>query len=143
LDSGISFLEETLAIVKAQIEETGLAVVKLNGLPRFEYEEKAAAGELPFFLREWQPVIVDPLPSLQAFAACGGGLFCNDQLERLFLDAGNAGSTETYQSVIRQIDSLYASEVPAIPLLWEQELIAYYGGLEGIQVGATDVLYYK
>ena len=143
LDYGDPSLEEILKLVKSQVEDTGLAVVELKALPRFEYVEKAASGELPFYIKEWSPVIIDPLPSLEAFASCGGSMYCNPQLQRLLQEAAGTLTAENRADIIGQIDLLYAEEVPAIPIFWEQELIAYGEGVEGIQVGAGDILYYK
>ena len=132
---------DVMQIMKEQLEETGLIKVNLKSQNWAEYVDSFVAGELPFFILGWFPDFVDPDTWLSPFASCvqspGQGVnYCNEEMDALLLAAASTTDPAERESLYEQIGTLYAEEVPTIPLFWEPEFIINRPGVEGIKIGA-------
>lgn len=131
---------DVMQVVKEQLEETGLIVVNLHSQNWAEYVDSFVAGRLPFFVLGWFPDFVDPETWLTPFASCTaspdqGVNYCNEEMDRLLLEAASATDEAQREDLYRQIGELFAREVPVIPLFWEPEFITARPGIEGIAIG--------
>ncbi|NMB68875.1 MAG: hypothetical protein GYA20_08945 [Chloroflexi bacterium] len=133
---------DVMQVIKEQLEETGLMKVELKSQNWAEYVDSFVAGELPFFMLGWFPDFVDPDNWLTPFASClqspdNGVNYCNEEMDKLLLDAASAADPAEREALYKQIGELYAEEVPTLPLFWEPEFITSRKGIEGIKIGAA------
>jgi len=132
---------DVMQILKEQLEETGLIKVKLKSQNWAEYVDSFVAGELPFFILGWFPDFVDPDTWLSPFASCiqspGQGVnYCNEEMDALLTKAASSSDSAVREATYKEIATLFAEEVPVIPLFWEPEFITSRTGIEGIAIGA-------
>lgn len=132
---------DVMQVIKEQLEETGLVQVNLMSQNWAEYVDSFVAGNLPVFILGWFPDFVDPETWLSPFASCeqspGNGVnYCNEEMDALLLAAASTTDAAERESLYEQIGTLYAEEVPTIPLFWEPEFITNRPGVEGITIGA-------
>jgi len=132
---------DVMQVIKEQLEETGLVVVNLHSQNWAEYVDSFVAGRLPFFILGWFPDFVDPETWLTPFASCTaspdqGVNYCNEEMDRLLLEAASETDEAQREDLYRQVGELYATDIPTIPLFWEPEFITNRPGIEGITIGA-------
>lgn len=132
---------DVMQVIKEQLEETGLVVVNLHSQNWAEYVDSFVAGRLPFFILGWFPDFVDPETWLTPFASCTaspdqGVNYCNEEMDRLLLEAASATDEAQREDLYRQVGELYAEDIPTIPLFWEPEFITNRPGIDGITIGA-------
>lgn len=132
---------DVMQILKEQLEETGLIKVNLKSQNWAEYVDSFVAGELPFFILGWFPDFVDPDTWLSPFASCiqspGQGVnYCNEEMDALLTKAASSSDSAVREATYKEIATLFAEEVPVIPLFWEPEFITSRTGIEGIAIGA-------
>ena len=132
---------DVMQVIKEQVEETGMAVVNLQSVNWAEYVDGFVAGDLPLFMLGWFPDFTDPDTWLTPFASCvqspdNGVNYCNEDMDALLQAAASATDDAERASLYEQVGTLYAEDVPTIPLFWEPEFITYRNGVEGVAIGA-------
>ena len=132
---------DVMQVIKEQVEETGMAQVNLQVMNWAEYVDGFVAGDLPLFMLGWFPDFVDPDTWLTPFASCvqspdNGVNYCEEQMDSLLQAAAASTDDAERASLYEQIGTLYAEDVPTIPLFWEPEFITYRNGVEGVAIGA-------
>lgn len=132
---------DVMQVIKEQVEETGMAVVNLQSMNWAEYVDGFVAGDLPLFMLGWFPDFTDPDTWLTPFASCvqspdNGVNYCNADMDALLQAAASATDADERASLYEQVGTLYAEDVPTIPLFWEPEFITYRNGVEGVAIGA-------
>ena len=132
---------DVMQVIKEQVEETGMAVVNLQSMNWAEYVDGFVAGDLPLFMLGWFPDFTDPDTWLTPFASCvqspdNGVNYCNEDMDALLQAAASATDDAERASLYEQVGTLYAEDIPTIPLFWEPEFITYRNGVEGVAIGA-------
>jgi peptide/nickel transport system substrate-binding protein len=132
---------DVMQVIKEQVEETGMAVVNLQSMNWAEYVDGFVAGDLPLFILGWFPDFTDPDTWLTPFASCvqspdNGVNYCNEDMDALLQAAASATDDAERASLYEQVGTLYAEDIPTIPLFWEPEFITYRNGVEGVAIGA-------
>ncbi|MDK2980860.1 MAG: peptide/nickel transport system substrate-binding protein [Chloroflexota bacterium] len=132
---------DVMQVIKEQVEETGMAQVNLQSMNWAEYVDGFVAGDLPLFILGWFPDFTDPDTWLTPFASCvqspdNGVNYCNPEMDALLQAAASATDDAERASLYEQIGTLYADDIPTIPLFWEPEFITYRNGVEGVTIGA-------
>lgn len=132
---------DVMQVVKEQIEETGMATVTLQTQNWAEYVDSFVAGQIPFFILGWFPDFVDEETWTSPWADCeqgkGNGVYyCQPEMQALLEKARAETDTAARIDEYKQIQDLFAEEVPIIPLFWEPEFITYRNGVEGVTIGA-------
>ncbi len=132
---------DVMQVIKEQVEETGMAVVNLQSMNWAEYVDGFVAGDLPLFMLGWFPDFTDPDTWLTPFASCvqspdNGVNYCNEEMDALLQAAASATDEAERASLYEQVGTLYAEDIPTIPLFWEPEFITYRNGVEGVAIGA-------
>ncbi len=132
---------DVFQVLKEQLEETGLIQVNAQSQNWAEYVDSFVAGELPAFLLGWFPDFVDPDTFLTPFASClqspdNGVNYCNEEMDALLLKAASSADSAVREATYAELGTLYAEDVPTIPLWWEPEFIIYRNGVEGVTIGA-------
>ena len=132
---------DVMQVIKEQVEETGMAQVNLQVMNWAEYVDGFVAGDLPLFMLGWFPDFTDPDTWLTPFASCiqspdNGVNYCEEEMDTLLQAAAASTDDAERASLYEQIGTLYAEDVPTIPLFWEPEFITYRNGVEGVAIGA-------
>lgn len=132
---------DVMQVIKEQVEETGLMKVTLNSQNWAEYVDSFVAGKLPMFMLGWFPDFADPETWLSPFASCvqspdNGVNYCNEQMDELLTKAASSSDPAVREATYAEIGSLYAEEVPTIPLFWEPEFVTTRTGVDGVKIGA-------
>jgi peptide/nickel transport system substrate-binding protein len=134
---------DVMQVIKEQLEETGRMQVNLQTQNWAEYVNSFVAGEaFPVFVLGWFPDFVDPENWLTPFSSCtaspdNGVFYCNEEMDRLLLEAASSTDPADREALYQQIGDLYANEIPTLPLFWEPEFITYRNGVEGVAIGAS------
>lgn len=128
--------------IEAQLEETGMIQVELREITWEEFNARYRSGELPAYLLSWSPDFPDVDTWLSPFASCAqsaslGSGYCNPVMEDLLTRAAAALDPGERAAIYDEIASLFAEEVPALPLYWEPDIISYREGVQGVVVGPT------
>lgn len=132
---------DVMQVIKEQVEETGMAEVNLEVMNWAEYVDGFVAGDLPIFILGWFPDFTDPDTWLTPFASCvqspdNGVNYCSEDMDALLQAAAAATDDAERASLYEQVGTLYAEDIPTIPLFWEPEFVTYRTGVEGVTIGA-------
>jgi peptide/nickel transport system substrate-binding protein len=118
-----------------------MVTVNLQSQNWAEYVDSFVAGNLPLFILGWFPDFVDPDTFLTPFASClqspdNGVNYCNEQMDALLLKAASASDPAVREATYAELGTLYAEDIPTIPLFFEPEFVIYRNGVEGVAIGA-------
>ncbi len=132
---------DVMQVVKEQVDSTGMATVTLTTQNWAEYVDSFVAGQLPFFILGWFPDFVDEETWTSPWADCaqsqGNGVYyCQDEMQALLEAARSETDPAARSELYKDVQDLFAEEVPIIPLFWEPEFITYRNGVEGVTIGA-------
>ena len=136
-------------VLKDNLEETGLISVSLQNTEWATYKEYANAGSMPVFLLGWYPDYLDPDNYTWSFAHSSaaddmGFFYANDQMDAL-LEAGQTAATlrgEDRLQTYEDIQQLWTTEVPTIPLTQGSLLVVAQPNVSGIVLDPNMLFHY-
>jgi peptide/nickel transport system substrate-binding protein len=137
---------DVAAILKNQLEASGVVEVTLNFLEWAAYRDAGRAGELPVSLLGWYPDYLDPDNYTNVFAhspaSWSGSNYNNPEMDAL-LDA-QAGELDeaTRIGILEEIQDFWVSESPFVPLGQGKLLIAYADDVSGVVLDPIALLHY-
>lgn len=137
---------DVAAVLKEQLEASGVVQVNLQFLEWAAYRDAGRAGELPFQLLGWYPDYLDPDNYTNVFAhspaAWSGSYYNNPEMDAL-LDA-QAGELDeaTRVSVLEEIQDYWVTESPFVPLSQGKLIIAYSDGISNVILDPLALFHY-
>ena len=137
---------DVAAVLKDQLEASGVVQVTLNFTEWAEYRDAGRAGELPVSLLGWYPDYLDPDNYTNVFAhspaSWSGSYYNNPEMDAL-LDA-QAGELDeaTRIGILEDVQDLWVTESPFVPLAQGKLLIAYADGVSGVVLDPIALLHY-
>ena len=137
---------DVAAVLKDQLEASGVVQVTLNFTEWAEYRDAGRAGELPVSLLGWYPDYLDPSNYTNDFAhspaAWSGSYYSNPVMDAL-LDAQGSELDEAKRvEIFGEIQDLWVTESPFVPLAQGKLLIAYADGVSGVVLDPIALLHY-
>ncbi len=138
---------DAMAIVKEQIEETGLVEITLQSQEWSSYRPAATAGEYPFFFLGWFFDYPDAdnyiAPFARSIDSVGLGINFNDpQMDELI--SQSRAATDDREEALAVLQDYYAEQVPTIPLVTSPEYMVWnVTRVTNVIVGAPLVLEYR
>lgn len=140
---------DAMAVVKEQIEETGLVEITLQSQEWTSYRPAATSGEYPFFFLGWFFDFPDADNYLHPFASCEGSVglginYCTEEMDALIAESRALAGQEGREDALAALQDFYAEEVPTIPLLVGQDYMVWNTTrVTNVIVGATLALEYR
>jgi peptide/nickel transport system substrate-binding protein len=137
---------DVAAVIKDQLEASGVVEVNLQFLEWAAYRDAGRAGELPVSLLGWYPDYLDPDNYTNVFAhspaSWSGSYYSNPEMDAL-LDA-QAGELDeaTRVSILEEIQDFWVSESPFVPLAQGKLIIAYAEDVSGVVLDPIANLHY-
>jgi peptide/nickel transport system substrate-binding protein len=137
---------DVATIIKEQWEASGVVQVQLQFLEWAAYRDAGRAGELPVLLMGWYPDYLDPDNYTNVFAhspaAWSGSYYNNPEMDAL-LDA-QAGELDEEKriEILGEIQDLWVTESPFVPLAQGKLFIAYRDNVSGIVLDPIANLHY-
>ena len=137
---------DVAAIIKNQLEASGVVQVTLNFLEWAAYRDAGRAGELPVSLLGWYPDYMDPSNYTMDFAhspaSWSGSYYNNPEMDAL-LDAQATELDEaTRIGILEEVQDFWVTESPFVPLGQGKLLIAYADGVSGVVLDPIANLHY-
>lgn len=141
---------DAMAVIEAQLEETGLVDVTLQSQEWSSYIVAATAGEYPFYFLGWFFDYPDSDNYVHPFASCAGspGLginYCTEEMDSLLSAerVAEIGSDERADLLV-QAQDLFATEIVGIPLWIGQDQMVYDNTVvDNVLVGPPLLLEYR
>lgn len=137
---------DVATVLKEQLEASGVVQANLQFLEWAAYRDAGRAGELPFQLLGWYPDYLDPDNYTNVFAhtpaAWSGSFYSNPEMDAL-LDA-QAGELDeaTRISILEEIQDLWVTESPFVPLSQGKLVAAYADGISNIVLDPLALFHY-
>jgi peptide/nickel transport system substrate-binding protein len=137
---------DVAAIVKDQLEESGVVQVTLNFLEWAAYRDAGRAGELPVSLLGWYPDYLDPDNYTNVFAhspaSWSGSNYNNPEMDALLEAQAGEMDEAARIAVLEEIQDFWVSESPFVPLGQGKLLIAHADGVSGVVLDPIALLHY-
>ncbi len=137
---------DVATVLKQQLEASGVVQAELQYLEWAAYRDAGRAGELPFSLLGWYPDYLDPDNYTNVFAhspaGWSGSFYDNPEMDAL-LEA-QAGETvqDARVEILHEIQDLWVTESPFVPLGQGKLFIGYRDGVSGILLDPLAQLHY-
>jgi peptide/nickel transport system substrate-binding protein len=137
---------DVATVLKQQWEASGVVQIELQFLEWGAYRDAGRAGELPVSLLGWYPDYLDPDNYTNVFAhspaSWSGSNYNNPEMDAL-LDA-QAGELDeaTRISILEEIQDLWVTESPFVPLGQGKLFIAYSDDVSGVVLDPIANLHY-
>jgi peptide/nickel transport system substrate-binding protein len=137
---------DVATVLKQQWEASGVVQVSLQNLEWAAYRDAGRAGELPVSLLGWYPDYLDPDNYTNVFAhspaSWSGSRYNNPEMDAL-LDA-QAGELDQAArvSLLEEIQDLWVTESPFVPLAQGKLVIGYRDGISGVVLDPIALLHY-
>ena len=137
---------DVAAVLKQQLEASGVVQVELQFLEWAAYRDAGRAGELPFNLLGWYPDYLDPDNYTNVFAhspaSWSGAYYSNPEMDAL-LEAQAGELDETARiAIMEEIQDFWVGESPFVPLAQGKLVIAYHDGVSGVVLDPIANLHY-
>lgn len=132
---------------KQALEETGVIKVSLQSAEWATYTDYFGPGTMPVFLLGWYPDYLDPDNYTSAFAESDasddiGIFYSNEKMDELLVNARTSTDTAEREELYKQVQELWAEEVPTIPFTQGQLLVVTQKGVSGVELDPTMFLHY-
>ncbi|ADV64860.1 extracellular solute-binding protein family 5 [Desulfurococcus mucosus DSM 2162] len=139
--------KDVAAILKEQLEKTGLITVTVKSAEWSTYVDYARKGNMMMYLLGWYPDYLDPddytTPFLKSTANSWTGTgYANPTMDQLLEQASSTGNQTLREQLYRQVQEILGEDVPYIPLYQGVLYIVARQGVEGIQPSPTMLFYY-
>jgi len=152
-DGRYSAIEETYAgAIKTQLEETGVFQVELAGTDWSEFRLQISQCGLPMYLIGWpspgQPVsYLDATSWTDFFVTDTDRVFCSnyssDKMTKLVAEARAEVEEGPRLEKYGQIQTLWAKELPTLPLTQESRRAVSLTTIGGVRVDALGMMHYE
>jgi len=137
---------DVAAVLKDQLESSGVVQVNLQFLEWAAYRDAGRAGELPVSLLGWYPDYLDPDNYTNVFAhspaSWSGSNYNNPDMDAL-LDAQAGELDEAARvKILEEIQDFWVPESPFVPLGQGKLVIAYSDEVSGVVLDPIALLHY-
>ncbi|HKJ27575.1 MAG TPA: ABC transporter substrate-binding protein, partial [Anaerolineales bacterium] len=137
---------DVAAVLKEQLESSGVVQVNLQFLEWAAYRDAGRAGDLPVSLLGWYPDYLDPDNYTNVFAhspaAWSGSFYNNPEMDAL-LDAQAGEQDEAARiELFSEIQDLWVVENPFVPLAQGTLYVAYQDGVSNIILDPLSLFHY-
>jgi peptide/nickel transport system substrate-binding protein len=137
---------DVAAVLKEQLEASGVVQVNLQFLEWAAYRDAGRAGDLPVSLLGWYPDYLDPDNYTNVFAhspaAWSGSFYNNPEMDAL-LDAQAGEQDEDARiALFSDIQDLWVVESPFVPLAQGSLFVAYRDGVSGVILDPLSLFHY-
>jgi peptide/nickel transport system substrate-binding protein len=130
---------DVATILKDNLEESGVVQVSLQNTEWATYKQYMSAGSMPVFMLGWYPDYLDPDNYTWTFAQSDasddtGVFYANDEMDALLLAAQQAPELrgDDRQATYEEIQKLWVTEAPTIPLTQGSLLVVAQPNVQGI-----------
>jgi len=138
---------ELANLIKKQLESTGMIQVQLRAADWNDFNDKSSLCECPAFLLGWFPDYLDPSTTVDFFGLstatpdlCSN--YANPEMDKLIRAAQKETDIEQRLGLYEEIQRLWASDVPTIPLTEGLMVAAASEQLEGTVITGSGTLRY-
>lgn len=128
------------ALIKAQLEDTGLFTVNLQTTEWVQYSKDRVADVFPAYQLGWFPDYSDGDNYITGIFYEGGYVqnhYQSDELDALIRQQASEGDQAAREALIGDINDMLAASVPTLPYLQGSELVAAGANVEGITLDAS------
>lgn len=137
---------DVAAVLKEQLEASGVVQVSLQFLEWAAYRDAGRAGEMPVNLLGWYPDYLDPDNYTNVFAhspASWSGSFYNNPDMDALLDAQAGEFDEAARvALLEEVQDLWVTESPFVPLAQGSLFVAYRDGISNIVLDPLSLFHY-
>jgi len=140
---------DVAALLKANLEETGVIQVTLQNTEWATYKEYMGAGSMPVFLLGWYPDYLDPDNYTSPFAKSGasddmGIYYSNADMDKLMEDgqAEKELRSPARKTIYENLQRKWAEEVPTCPMWQGALLVVTQKGVDGVLLDPSMFLHY-
>jgi len=139
--------KDVAAVIKEQLERTGLIVVTLKSAEWSTYVDYARKGNMMMYLLGWYPDYLDPddytTPFLKSTANKWTGTgYANPVMDQLLEQASSTNDQARREQLYKQVQDILGEDVPYIPIYQGVLYIIARQGVEGITPSPTMLFYY-
>ncbi|MGI5339628.1 ABC transporter substrate-binding protein [Streptomyces sp. CA-181903] len=132
---GVSTDEET-ALIKKQLEATGLFRIDTEHVEWARFQQGRAKGEYDAYLLGWVADYPDADTFTSPLVGTGNTLYSgysNDRIDKLIRDAQRNGRRDGSTDDYRTIQKIIAEDVPLLPLWQKKEFVVSKESISGAQ----------
>jgi peptide/nickel transport system substrate-binding protein len=137
---------DVAAVLKQQLEATGVFEVSLQFLEWSAYRDAQRTGELPFSLLGWYPDYIDPSNYTVDFAhspaSWSGSFYDNPDMDALLDAQGSEIDVNTREALLGDVQDLWVTESPFVPLAQGKLVVGYGDDIDGVVLDALALLHY-
>lgn len=137
---------DVAAMVKAQLEASGVVQVTLNTLEWTAFKEAERACSLPAFLIGWYPDYLDPdnyvVPFLRSGMTWNGGCYGNPEMDTLLAAQGEERDATVRADLLRQIQEFAVTESVFVPLGQGGLFVAHRDNISNIVLDPLSLFHY-
>ncbi|MFI0739667.1 ABC transporter substrate-binding protein [Streptomyces sp. NPDC021100] len=132
---GVSTHEET-ALIKKQLESTGLFRIDTKYVEWTEFQKGRARGDYDAYVMGWLADYPDADTFTSPLVGKANNLYsgyANDRVEKLIREARQSGRREGSTDAYRDIQKIIAEDVPLVPLWQKKEYMLSKESISGAQ----------
>jgi peptide/nickel transport system substrate-binding protein len=137
---------DVAAMVKSQLEASGVVQVNLNSLEWTAFKEAERAQSMPAFLIGWYPDYLDPdnyvVPFLRSAMTWNGAGYGTDAMDALLTAQGVELDATKRAELLGQIQDLAVLESPFVPLAQGGLFVAYRDNISNIVLDPLSLFHY-
>jgi peptide/nickel transport system substrate-binding protein len=137
---------DVAAVLKKQLEESGVIEANLQFLEWAAYRDAGRAGELPFSLLGWYPDYLDPDNYTNVFAhspaSWSGSNYNNPDMDALLEAQAGELDEATRIGVLEEIQDFWVPESPFVPIAQGKLFVGYQDGVSGVVLDPIALLHY-
>ena len=137
---------DVATVLRQQWESTGVVRVSLQYREWAAYRQAGQDGELPVSLLGWYPDYLDPDNYTNVFAhspaTWSGSRYSNPDMDALLDAQAGEPDEETRISILEQVQDLWVTESPFVPLSQGKLVIGYLDNISGVVLDPIAHLHY-
>jgi len=137
---------DVAAMVKTQLEASGVVKVNLNALEWTAFKEAERAESMPVFLIGWYPDYLDPdnyvVPFLRSEMAWNGAGYGSEEMDALLEAQAVEADATTRADLLGQIQDLAVVDSPFVPLAQGGLFVAYRDNISNIVLDPLSLFHY-
>jgi peptide/nickel transport system substrate-binding protein len=137
---------DVAAVLKQQLEASGVVEVSLQFLEWAAYRDAGRAGELPFQLLGWYPDYLDPDNYTNVFAhspaAWSGSYYDNPVMDEMLDAQAVEQDLDARAQLLEDIQDLWVTESPFVPLGQGKLVIGYRDNISGVVIDPLALFHY-
>ena len=137
---------DVAAMVKSQLEASGVVQVTLNTLEWTAFKEAERAESMPVFLIGWYPDYLDPdnyvVPFLRSGMGWNGAGYGSDEMDALLTAQAVEADPAARTDLLGQVQDFAVTESPFVPLAQGGLFVAYREGVSNIILDPLSLFHY-